>query len=134
MFYFKLVALIFGVLTITMAPVIVFMPGKYRYFLRSILLREKIAPWVWLPVFAYGALLVLTWYVELNSSVRLSWVVTLLFSLGLVKVYLILFRYSQYREVILQLMEKEKLFQWGLGSLCYVMGIFLLILGLYGFR
>jgi len=134
MFYFKLVTLIFGVLTITMAPVIVFMPGKYRSFVRSILLQEKRVPWVWLPVFAYGALLVLTWYVELNTSVRLSWVFTLLFSLGLVKVYLVLFRYDQFREIFLKLMEKEKLLQWGLGSLCYVMGIFILILGMYGFR
>ncbi|HPI97630.1 MAG TPA: hypothetical protein PLV56_02710 [Synergistales bacterium] len=134
MFYFKLITLIFGVLAITMAPVIFFMPGKYRHFLSSVLLPEKRAPWIWLPVFAYGALLILTWYVEFNSSVRLSWVVTLIFSMGLVKIYLILFRYDQFREILLKLMEKDRLFQWGLGSLSYVTGIFILVLGMYGLR
>jgi len=131
MFYFKLVTLIFGVLTISIAPLILFLPGKFKSFLQELLPEER-APWMWLPVFAYMAILILTWYMELTSTVNLSWVITLIFSLGLVKIYFLLFRYSCFREMVLSLVDREKVFQWGFGSLCYVMGIFFLVLGIYG--
>jgi hypothetical protein len=58
---------------------------------------------------------------------------TIFVTLAIPKSYLLLFRYRQTREMILPMMEKGRSFTLGLAGIMYLMGFFILCLGVFAF-
>lgn len=133
MFFFKLLALILGVEMVSIAPVFILMHKEFKKMLFNVLCPEQRPSWMWFPVTGVAGLILLAWYVELTTKVNLSWIITLYLTLGFVKFYLIIFRYEKFRDIMIDLSRKERFFQWGVGSFIYFLGIFFLILGMFGF-
>lgn len=131
MFFFKLLALILGVEMVSLAPVFILMHKDFKALLFEVFCPEQRPSWMWFPIIGVSALILITWYAEFVTQIRMSWIITLYLTLGLVKFYLILFRYDQFRKLIIELSRKERFFQWGLGSIIYFIGIFFLIIGIF---
>lgn len=134
MFYFKLIALLLGVEMVSIGPVFILLHKEFKEaLLYDICPPSGLPGWVWFPMTGVIGLIFLTWYVEYTTVVDLSWIITLYLTLGLGKFYMLVFRYEQFRQFLIWLSRKERLFQWGFGSFIYFLGIFFLILGMYAF-
>lgn len=131
MFFFRLIALLLGVEMVSVAPVFILMHRDFREILFLEICPEKRPSWMWFPIAGVSVLIAISWYVEFTTHIALSWIITFYLSLGLVKFFLLIFRYDQFRGVLLKLAQRERFFQWGFGSLIYFLGIFFLILGIF---
>jgi len=133
MLYFQFLALIFGTVMLTLAPAMGIRGEKWIEFFQDILFPEKQPVWLWVAGAASVFLVLITWYMEITSSVRLSWLMTIFVTLAIPKSYLLLFRYRQTREMILPMMGKGRSFTLGLAGIMYLMGFFILCLGVFAF-
>lgn len=133
MIYFRFLALLFGTTMVSLAPVIALRGQRWIDLFNEVLIPEKQPVWFW-PAGVFAAILVLiTWYVEITSSVTLSWVLTLFVTLSLVKAYCFIFKYDQSRKVILSLMNKGPSFTVGLAGVVFLAGFIILCLGIFAF-
>lgn len=133
MLYFRSLALIFGVLMLTLGPFISMRGQSWIALYRGIVYPEKRPVWVLVAGAASVFLVLLTWYAELTTRVHLSWIMTLFISLAIPKFYLLVFQYSRTRDLILALMERGRLFSLGLAGVVYCMGFLILCLGVFAF-
>ena len=131
MYYFKFMALVLGVIMITLAPIVLILRERWRAFVLKYILPERRPFWLWV-IGAISLLIVaITWYVELTTKVPFSWVITLLITLALPKSYFFLFHYEQTRKKILPFIQKDILFFWSYSIFMYLLGIIILSLGMF---
>lgn len=133
MFYFRSLSLICGVLMLTLAPFISMRGPGWIALYRDTVYPVERPVWVLVAGAASAILVTLTWYAELTTGVHLSWIMTLFISLAIPKFYLLIFEYSRTRELILTLMERERVFSLGLAVAIYCMGLLILCLGVFAF-
>ena len=133
MLYFQFLALIFGTVMLTLAPAVAIKGERWTDLFQEILFPEKQPVWLWVAGAASVFLVLITWYMELTSSVRLSWLMTIFITLALPKSYLLLFRYRQTREVILLMMDKGRSFTLGLAGIMYLLGFLIVCVVVFAF-
>ena len=133
MLYFQFLALVFGIIMITIAPCVAIKGNRWIDFLREVVYPEEQPVWLWVAGAASMLLVLLTWYMEITTAVSLSWIMTLFVTLAIPKFYMLLFRYSQTRNILISLMDRGKAFTLSLAGLLYIMGLFILGLGIFAF-
>lgn len=133
MLYFQLLALVFGIIMITVAPFVAMKGDRWIDFLNEVVYPEKQPVWLWVAGAASMILVLLTWYMEITTAVRFSWIMTLFITLAIPKFYMLLFRYGQTRNILVSLMDRGKVFTLGLAGFLYCMGLFILCLGIFAF-
>ncbi|HCP08057.1 MAG TPA: hypothetical protein DIV80_07235 [Synergistaceae bacterium] len=133
MLYFQFLSLVFGIVMVSLAPAIAIRGERWIDLFNEVFFPEKQPVWLWVAGGASAFLVLITWYVELTSSVRLSWVMTLFITLSLVKSYFLIFRYEQSRRTIMGMMEKGRSFTVGLAGIMYLAGFCILCLGIFAF-
>lgn len=133
MFYFQFLALVFGIIMITVAPFVAMKGNRWIDFLRESVYPEKQPVWLWVAGAASMLLILLTWYMEITTAVSLSWIMTLFVTLAIPKFYMLLFRYGQTRNILVSLMERGRVFSLGMAGLLYCMGFVILCLGVFAF-
>lgn len=106
--YFQVLSFIFGAVLILTRPAIQFFPKQWNKFELEQAYTEQQPKWVWI-VGAIGLGLVgLTWYMHFTAGVPYSLVITILFSLTLVKMSQVLFNYRQFRAFAVRVLEKDR--------------------------
>ncbi len=131
MYFFKFLALILGVLMITAGVVVFLLRERWTAFLFDKVMPEKQPFWLW-PVAAVTVLIVaMTWYMELTTAVKFSWIITLLITVALPKMYFLLFKYQWIRGVLTPFMEKPRLFSLVWGLFAYAFGLIVLAVGMF---
>ncbi|HBG13795.1 MAG TPA: hypothetical protein DDW96_00500 [Synergistaceae bacterium] len=133
MLYFQFLSLVFGIVMVSLAPAIAIRGERWIDLFNEVFFPEEQPVWLWVAGGASAFLVLITWYVELTSSVRLSWVMTLFITLSLVKSYFLIFRYEQSRRTIMGMMEKGRSFTVGLAGIMYLAGFCILCLGIFAF-
>ena len=133
MLYFQFLSLVFGTVMVSLAPAIVIRGERWVDLFSELFFPEKQPVWLWVAGAASAFLVLITWSVELTSSVRLSWVMTLFITLSLVKSYFLIFRYEPSRRTIMDMMGKGRSFTIGLAGIMYLAGFCILCLGIFAF-
>jgi hypothetical protein len=133
MLYFQILAMLFGIVMVTIAPFVALKGERWIDFLREVIWPEKQPVWLWVVGAASVFLVLVTWYAELTTSVHLSWIMTLFITLAIPKFYLLLFRYDMTRNMIVSLMDRERAFSLGLAGFLYSTGFVILCLGIFAF-
>lgn len=133
MLYFQFLALVFGIIMITLAPFVAMKGDRWIDFLREVIYTEKQPAWLWVVGAASMLLVLLTWYMEITTSVFLSWIMTLFITLAIPKFYMLLFRYDQTRNILISLMDRGRVFSLSLAGFLYCSGFVILCLGVFAF-
>lgn len=133
MLYFQFLALFFGTIMITVAPFVAMKGSRWIDFLREVIYPEKQPVWLWVAGAASTLLVLLTWYMEITTSVRFSWIMTLFITLAIPKFYMLLFRYDQTRNILVSLMDRGRVFSLWLAGFAYCLGFMILCLGIFAF-
>lgn len=133
MLYFQFLALVFGIIMVTIAPFVAMKGDRWIDFLREVVYPEKQPVWFWVAGAASMILVLLTWYMEITTSVRLSWIMTLFITLAIPKFYMLLFRYGQTRNILVSLMDRGRGFSLALAGILYCMGFVIICLGIFAF-
>lgn len=130
--YFQGLSLIFGAILILTRPAIQFFPKQWNAFELNTVYKEKQPLWVWMVGLVGLGLVVLTWYIHFTTDIDYSIVITLLFTLTLVKMSQVLFNYKQFRAFAVRVLEKDRktltlinIFALFLGICCLLMGLLL---------
>jgi len=131
MYFFKFVALVLGVIMVTLAPIIWILKERFRALVLTYILPEKQPFWLWISGAISALIVAITWYVEATTKVPFSWVITLLVTLALPKSYFFIFQYETTRKRILPLIQNDVLFFWGYSIFIYALGVIILSLGMF---
>ncbi|AER67308.1 hypothetical protein Tlie_1586 [Thermovirga lienii DSM 17291] len=131
MYFFKFIALVLGVIMITLAPIIWTLKERFRTFLLTHILPEEQPFWLWVSGAISVLIVAITWYMEATTKVPFSWIITILVTLALPKSYFMLFQYEKTRKRILPLIKNDVLFFWGYSIFIYVLGVIILSLGMF---
>ncbi len=130
--YFQVLSITFGAILVLTRPAIQFFPKKWNAFELNRAYTEKQPRWVWIAGAIGLGLVVFTWYMHFTAEVPYSLVITLLFTLTLVKMSQVLFNYRQFRAFAERVLVRDRktltminLFALFLGLVCLLMGIFL---------
>jgi len=127
MLYFKWIGTIGGLLMAAAALWILVAPGRYKETALKLIPETKPS---WMNPVGAGtaAWVIVTWLVYLTVPSPLTFYITLVASLSLVKIYMIFFRYDQFRGMVIKTMNADQAILWLL-SLFYLMlgGAFLAI-------
>lgn len=130
--YFQVLSVTFGAALILTRPAIQFFPERWNAFELTRAYTEKQPRWVWFAGLIGLGLVVFTWYMHFTAEVPYSLVITLLFTLTLVKMSQVLFNYRQFRAFAKHVLERDRktltiinLSALVLGFVCLLMGFFL---------
>jgi vacuolar-type H+-ATPase subunit I/STV1 len=131
MYYFRFLALVFGVLLVTFAPCMFILEKRWRRFVLETLYPPLQPLWIWAAAAVSVFIVVITWYMELTTRVSFSWLLTFFVTLSIPKMYFLLFRYAETRRKLLPFIENERLFPLVSALTSWCMGLVILALGVF---
>lgn len=95
--YFQILGIIFGIAAMLKPFYMHLIPWDENKFIKKAY-KKKRPKWI-IPVAILGIILVLfTWYMELTTKIEFSIIITLLFSLTMVKALMLLFDYEKFQK------------------------------------
>lgn len=104
--YFKILGIVFGTVAFLKPVCLHLIPWDENRFLGNTY-REKRPLWI-IPVALSGlALVAFTWYMELNTNIRYSFVITLMFSLTAIKAVTFIFNYSRFQKWVAGMLSRD---------------------------
>lgn len=106
MTYFKILALVYGLAAFLKPFYMHLLPWDENRFLARAYAEER-PTWVVPVVVAGFALVALTWYIELTTSVPYSIVITLLFSLTAIKGAILLYDYPRFQRWVAGMLRRD---------------------------
>ncbi len=86
--------------------------------------------WVYFAGVAAAFLVGLTWFKVFTTDIRLGWIIALLISLMLIKIFTLLFHYEKFRQFAKAMLnDKHKLMQLNVGVI--VFSVIFILMGLF---
>ena len=129
--YFQVLSFVFGTILILTRPAIQFFPKQWNAFELSTAYTEIQPRWVWIVGRVGLGLVALTWSKHFTAGIPYSLVITLLFTLTLVKMSQVLFNYKQFRAFVVRVLEKDRKTLTLINISALVLGISCLLLGFF---
>jgi len=105
--FFSILCLGWGLITLTYAFVNFFLGKKSAEWSLKTFAAEKRPLWMTIISVLYLVLVVYTWYAVATMNVDKSWLIAVLFSLGVIKIYFILFDYEAFRQLCIEFLSKS---------------------------
>ncbi len=97
-----------GILT----RIIIFILGKrWNKWEENKVYSKKKPIWLYLVGVFAVSIVIYTWYMVATNNVRFSWIIALLLTFILIKVFVQVFNYSKFREYVKKVMNDEKIFR-----------------------
>jgi phosphate starvation-inducible membrane PsiE len=128
--YFRIVSYVLGGLMI-FSPVTHYLkPQAYADFVLEKIYTQKRSMWMNLLAVLGTVLVMFSWYQCVHYLNGLSLTVCLVLTLSLIKIGLILFRYQEFRKLIVELLTREKVALRIMMACSMVMGFGLLVIGI----
>lgn len=129
--YFQGLCFVFGALLLLTRPAMHFFPKRWNDFELNKAYTEEQPRWIW-AVAAAGVLLVgFTWFQHLTADIPYSLVITLLFSLTLIKTSQVLFNYRQFRRFVVHVLTEDRRKLTAINATVLLFGIAVFFLGIF---
>jgi len=93
-------------------------------------LPEKRSLWILVVSLVMFAWIVFTWYQFFQTPTAITFIVTFIFSLSLIKLFAVLFKYQRYREFALRFLEVDATLLKVFAALYFSLGACLIAIGL----
>jgi len=94
---------------------------------------KKKPGWVYFLGFFGILLVVFSWYKVFTTNVKYSWIIALLISLTLIKVFNLIFNYNKFRQFVVKTLKNTK--RWLLINIAIIIfSIILLLMGLFLYK
>lgn len=105
--YFKILGLVFGLLAFLKPFYMHILPWDENKGIEKAYSKER-PKWVILVSIIGLGLVALTWYKEVTTEIKYSLILTVLFSLTLIKALILLFDYEKFQKWIASMLKKNK--------------------------
>lgn len=129
--YFSILCFVWAFVGILSRILIIFLGDKWTKWELDKAYSQKKPKWIYAVAILSLAIIGFTWYQVIVSGVQFSWIIAVLLSLTLIKVYTIIFNYQRFREFVKYILnDRKKLSQLNIAvtilSIVFIlMGIFL---------
>ncbi|WP_105615239.1 hypothetical protein [Vallitalea okinawensis] len=129
--YFKVLSLVWGILAITVRPLIHLIPKQWNDFELNKAYKKKQPKWVWGVGALSLALVSITWYIELTTAVPYSLIISMLVTLTLIKIFQLLFNYDKFRLFVVKALVEDRSIITKINIASTILGLILVALGLF---
>lgn len=129
-FYFKILSIVLGTIMILKLPLVHIYPEKWNQFELGVAYTKEKPKWVWIVGIIGILIIIITWYLYLNSQVKYSFIPTLTVTITLIKIFQLLFRYQKFRNFAQDVTEKNRHILLMLNLVTFCFGIILLYVGI----
>ncbi|MHB2156244.1 hypothetical protein ACX8XN_17860 [Calditrichota bacterium GD2] len=129
--YFQILCLFWAALGIGSRVLMAVMGNRWKEWELNSAYREEKPKWLYAVGVLGLALIAYTWYAVFTLQVAYSWIIAALVSVTGIKIYMALFRYSQFREFVVRILnDRRRMRQLNVAvlifsALCVVMAFFL---------
>jgi len=135
--YFKVLSIVWGALMVLEGPVTRILGRRWARVGPKATDPEKQPGtpfWAWAGAMAALVLIAVTWAMYVKSEVRYSLAATLVVTLSLVQTSQVLFNYRRFRQFAVRAAVQRPLFLTALNVVTAVIGIGLILLGIFVYR
>lgn len=129
--YFKVFSFIWGILMICVRALIHFLPKQWNDFELNKAYSQGKPTWInYIGGVSLG-IVGMTWYMELTTDIDLSWILSLLISLTLIKVSMLLFRYDAFRDFVKKALLEDRRIINQINIVSVILGVTLIGLSIF---
>ncbi len=127
--YFVILCFSWAFIGILTRIIILILGKKWNKWEENKVYPKKKPIWLYLVGISAVSIVAYTWYMVFTNDVRFSWVITLLLTLILIKVFTQIFNYSKFREYVKKVMNDANTFK-KINILVFLFSIILVFLGI----
>ncbi len=132
--YFKVLAIVWGALIVLRGPLVQLLGRAWPRLVPEVAWPEKRPFWHWFLGFATIVVVAATWWVYARSRVPWSLAATILVSLGVFRASQVLFNYARIRRLAVRLAEGRPRALAALNLVVSLIGVALILLGVFVYR
>lgn len=105
--YFQILGIVFGLMAFLKPFYMHILPWDENKFIKNTYTQER-PKWIVYVAILGLALVALTWYMELTTSIQYSIIITIMFSLTAIKAIVFLFDYKRFHNWVADMLKKDK--------------------------
>ncbi len=127
--YFVILCFSWAFIGILTRTIILILGKKWNKWEENKVYSKKKPIWLYLVGVSAVSIVAYTWYMVFTNDVRFSWVIALLLTLILIKVFAQIFHYSKFREYVKKVMNDANTFK-KINIVVFLFSVILVFLGI----
>ena len=128
--YFSILCFVWAIVGIGSRLLMVYFGKRWNKWELEKAYSEEKPRWIYLIASVSLIIVAFTWYKVITTNIMYSWIIALLISLTLIKVFTLIFNYHRFREFVGNILnDKKKLAQLNVSVLLF--SIVFILMGIY---
>ncbi len=128
--YFVIICFAWALIGILTRIIIMFLGKKWNKWEENKAYSEKKPIWLYFVAIFAVFIIAYTWYMVFTSNIYLSWIIALLLTLILIKVFAQIFNYNKFRKYVKKVMNDASTFK-KINIGVFIFSIMLVLLGIF---